>query len=334
MIAFFTDAFCFLRTLTLAKIGNILKINLSYWVSILFRQVILWGKPYSISIEPVNFCNLACPECPAGNVKLTRTLQSIDNATYEKILKEASYLTYLMLYFQGEPYLHRNLFGLIRMAFQRGIYTAISTNAQLLNDDYAEKTVRSGLQRIIISMDGITQEAYEKYRHKGDLDKVLEGIQRIREWRKELKSKTPYIVVQFIVFKTNQHQLNKVRSFALAAGADKVEIKTAQLYDFEFGHPLMTDIKAYSRYKKGDDNRYVIKSRLSNRCFRLWNGCVITVSGDVVPCCFDKDADHVMGNVNEQSFHNIWKGRKYFEFRKMILANRKKCNICNNCTET
>lgn len=313
---------------------NIVRVQFSYRLSLLRKKPVLWGKPYSISIEPVDFCNLSCPECPVGAGQLTRRKQHIDYSLFDKILNEtAPDLVWLMLYFQGEPYLHRNIFDLIRASVQRGIYTAISTNAQLISDRYAEQTVRSGLHRIIISLDGITQETYEAYRRNGQLNKVLEGMANLRRWRKRLHSATPFIVAQFIVFRSNQHQLNEVRAFAKAAGADKVEIKTAQLYDFENGNPLMTDIDRYSRYRKTGDGRYEIKSRLPNRCFRLWSGTVITAAGDVLPCCFDKDAAQSMGNIRSQSLYRIQKNEPYMQFRNDILHHRKNCEMCRNCTE-
>ncbi len=327
-----SDVRQFLRALSARKIINASQIHLSYYYSLVTRKATVWGKPYSMSIEPVNFCNLACPECPAGIGQLSRPRQSIDPLLFTKIIGEiSSKLMYLMLYFQGEPYLHRNIFELISIAVQRKIYTAISTNAQLISDQYAEQTVRSGLQRIIISMDGITQKAYESYRRKGRLDKVIEGISNLRKWRDQLKSNTPYIIVQFIVFKTNQDQLDKIRSFAMDAGADKVEIKTAQLYNFESGNPLMTDLTDYSRYEKTESGHYVVKSKFPNRCSRIWNGTVVTVSGDVTPCCFDKDAGIVMGNLTNDRLHDIWQNNQYMRFRQNILNNRKMYKICRNC---
>ena len=334
LFPYLSDAYRFLRTLNAGKIINIFRVRLSYGWSLLRRKPVVWGRPYSMSVEPVDFCNLACPECPAGIGQLTRSKQILNVALFEKIINEAApNLAYLMLYFQGEPYLHRDIFTLMRMSVQRGIYTSISTNAQLISDSYAEQTVRSGLQRIIISMDGITQEAYESYRRNGRLDKVLEGIAALREWRRRLNSPTPYIIVQFIVFRTNQHQLGAVHDFAKNAGADKVEIKTAQLYDFANGNPLMPDVGRYARYRKVAGGCYEIKSKLPNRCFRLWNGTVVTASGHVVPCCFDKDASMTVGNAASQPLYHIWKNDRYMQFRQHILHHRKKIDMCRNCTE-
>ncbi len=59
----------------------------------------------------------------------------------------------------------------------------------------------------------------------------------------------------------------------------------------------------------------------------------MTWDGDIVPCCFDKDAKYVMGNIHQQSFKDIWNGQKYHEFRAQLFQNRKEIDICRNCTE-
>src|SRR5690606_11675796 len=83
--------------------------------------------------------------------------------------------TYLTFYFQGEPYLNPNFLDMATYAASKGIYTSTSTNAHYLKDEVAKKTVESGLERIIISIDGTTQDVYQQYRVGGQLEKVLEG---------------------------------------------------------------------------------------------------------------------------------------------------------------
>jgi radical SAM protein with 4Fe4S-binding SPASM domain len=65
----------------------------------------------------------------------------------------------------------------------------------------------------------------------------------------------------------------------------------------------------------------------------MWSSGVITWDGLVVPCCFDKDATHQMGNLAENSFHDVWKGPAYNGFRQAILKSRSEIDICKNCTE-
>ena len=111
--------------------------------------------------------------------------------------------------------------------------------------------MKAVLDRLIISIDGTTQEVYEQYRVGGNLDKVMEGAKNIVKWKKELKSKTPFIVFQFLVVKPNEHQMEDVKKLAKEMGVDDVWFKTAQVYDYENDpNHLIPTIDKYSRYKK------------------------------------------------------------------------------------
>jgi radical SAM protein with 4Fe4S-binding SPASM domain len=242
-------------------------------------------------------------------------------------------LFYLNLFFQGEPYLHPLFFQMIEYAGKKKIYTATSTNAHFLTDEAAKKTVRSGLDRIIISLDGLDQASYEKYRVGGSFDKVLDGVRNLVKWKKELKSATPYIILQFIIFHTNEHQVPAFRKLAKEIGVDKLEFKTAQVYNYEEGNPLIPVNESYSRYKKKNGGKYILDNPLHNRCHRMWHGCVITWDGLVVPCCFDKDAEYLIGDLKKQNFQQIWRGELYDNFRKHVFSARKEIDICRNCTE-
>lgn len=253
---------------------------------------------------------------------------------YQRVVDELGPgLFYLILYFQGEPFLNPLFFDMVEYAKRKRIYTATSTNAHFLNDKLAEKTVRSGLDRIIISLDGTDQETYEKYRVGGKLDTVIEGIRTLVKWKKKLRSPTPYIVLQFIVFKTNEHQAGDVKKLAKDTGVDKLELKTAQVYDYEEGNELIPENEKYSRYRKTETGKYIIDNSLMNHCFRMWRGSVITWDGLVVPCCFDKDATHRLGDLKKESFREIWNSKTYLDFRKQVFSNRAEIDICRNCTE-
>ncbi|MGB0431837.1 MAG: radical SAM/SPASM domain-containing protein [Bacteroidia bacterium] len=292
------------------------------------------GMPFSISVEPTTSCNLRCPECPSGLRSFSRPTGMLNLDIYQKIVDELSdYLIYLILYFQGEPYLNRQLFDFIRYASERRVYTAISTNAHYLTPTNARKTVESGLLRLIISIDGTTQETYQNYRIGGKLDKVLEGTKNLIEAKKELKSKTPYTIFQFLVVKPNEHQINEVKALAKEYGVDYVAFKSAQVYEYEQGNPLIPLNEKYSRYKKQADGTYTIKNKLLNHCWKMWHSCVFTWDGKVVPCCFDKDATHQMGSIANVPFKEIWHSEDYNHFRRSILKGRNQIDICTNCTE-
>ena len=327
------DSLNFLQKLTLRKISNIFLAKTAFYISRIVRKPVVWGLPYAYSIEPTGICNLKCPECPTGLGLIKRGTTAIKPEIYTSVLDQISNTaSYLMLYLQGEPFINPNIFRMIELADQSKIYTCISTNGHYLDKINAERTAKSGLDRLIISLDGTTNETYVQYRQGGSFQVVLAGIKNVVEAKRKLKSRTPHIILQFIVFKHNQHQIKEFKQLAKSLGADATSIKTAQLYDFEQGNERMTDLMKFSRYQK-QHGEFVIKKKQKNRCKRLWSIGVITSDGIMAPCCYDKNADHKLGDVNHSVIQLIWKGRNFKQFRSMVLTNRKGIDICRNCDE-
>lgn len=323
-----------INKLSAKRLWNASKIWTSYQRSKLGSKVVHSGMPMSLAFEPTTSCNLRCPECPSGLRSFTRPTGMLEKGLFENTIEELhKTLIYLTLYFQGEPYLHPQFYDLIRYAADRKIYTATSTNAHFLDDENARKTIESGLDRLIISIDGVTQKSYSSYRVGGSLDKVIDGTKNIIAWKKKLKSKTPHLIFQFLVVKPNEHQIENLYSLAHDLGIDEVRLKTAQIYDYENGSDLIPDNDKYSRYKQKSDGTWAIKNHLENRCWKMWQSSVITWDGKLVPCCFDKDAHHSMGSLNDSSFKEIWTSDAYNQFRSSIFKSRSEIEMCKNCTE-
>ncbi len=328
------DGLNFLSKLTFSRAWNSLKIVSSYYVSRVTRKPVHWGMPVSIAVEPTTACNLRCPECPSGLRAFTRPTGMLEKNFFKETIDSLhKKLLYLIFYFQGEPYLNRDFLEMVKYASSKKIYTATSTNAHYLDDENARRTVESGLDRLIISIDGTTQEVYQQYRVGGQLNKVIEGAKNIVKWRALLKQKKPFVVFQFLVVRPNEHQLEDVKSLARQIGVDDVWFKTAQVYDYHTDpHSLIPVNERYSRYKKTKEG-YQFKGHLANHCWRLWHSPVITWDGLVVPCCFDKDAQHRLGDLKKKSFKEIWRSKDYHTFRAQVLKGRKEVDICANCSE-
>lgn len=329
------DSLNLLSKLTLHRGWNAARVLASYYVSRWSKKAIQWGYPISVSFEPTTSCNLRCPECPSGQRSFTRSKGMLKKEffmqTIDEIHKE---LLYLVFYFQGEPYLNPAFLDMVRYAADKNIYTATSTNAHYLNDANARKTVESGLDRLIISIDGATQEVYQQYRRGGSLDKVIEGAKNIVYWKRTLKSKTPFVIFQFLVVRPNEHQIEEVQQLAKEVGVDDVWFKTAQVYDYlNDPNQLIPVNEKFSRYKKDAAGNYKVKNKLHNHCWKLWHANVITWDGMIVPCCFDKDAKHLLGNLRKQSFKEIWHNNNYKRFRSRLMSGRKNIDICANCSE-
>jgi radical SAM protein with 4Fe4S-binding SPASM domain len=329
------DTINLISKLTPRRALNAFRVLSSFYVSKWTRKPVQWGLPVSISFEPTTSCNLRCPECPSGLRAFTRPTGMLKkdffSETIDQIHRE---LLYLVFYFQGEPYLNPDFLDMVKYASSKGIYTATSTNAHYLNDINAKRTVESGLDRLIISIDGTTQDVYQSYRVGGKLEKVIEGARNIVKWKKELNSKKPFVFFQFLVVKPNEHQIEDIKKLAKEVGVDEVRFKTAQIYDYENDpHNLIPTIEKYSRYHRKEDGSHLPKNKLLNHCWRLWHATVISWDGLVVPCCFDKDATHKLGDLKGKTFEEIWKSDEYKGFRNSILKGRKEIDICSNCSE-
>ena len=334
MIGGIRDAMNLASKMTWKRAHNSAQVLQSYYTSRSTRHPRISGLPISISVEPTTSCNLRCPECPSGLRSFTRPTGMLDQALYTKIIDELSpTLSYLTFYFQGEPYLNPGFLRMVKYASSKEIYTSTSTNAHFLSTEVAESTVTSGLDRLIISIDGTTQEAYQSYRIGGSLNKVLEGTKNIVNAKKQLKSRTPHVVFQFLVTGLNEHQIPHVHKLARAFGVDQVLLKTAQIYQFENGSPLIPHQDRYARYRQNPNGSWSVKNTLADHCWKMWHSCVVTWDGKVVPCCFDKDAHFVLGDLQTDSFANIWRGEPYHKFRKTLLGSRSEIEMCRNCTE-
>ena len=104
--------------------------------------------------------------------------------------------------------------------------------------------------------------------------------------------------------------------------------KTAQLYDYSNGHPLMPSDEQYSRYAKGADGHYHRKP-IGRGCLRVWSGVVITTIGEVLPCCYDKAHAHAYGNIMKETLETLFSNERALAFRKAALAQNP--DICKQC---
>lgn len=334
MVAKIRDILKIIACFAPPKAWNAVKVLISYHWFRMTKKGEHWGLPISISVEPTTACNLGCPECPSGLKQFSRHTGNMKPELFELMLRQFKRsVAYINFYFQGEPYINPNFLGLVTKASKAGIYTSTSTNAHFITSDVAKRTIESGLDRMIISIDGTTQETYEQYRVNGQLENVLEGTRNMVHWKQKLNSRTPHLIFQFLVVKPNEHQVSEVQKLAAQMGVDEVRLKTAQVYDYENGNPLIPTNETYSRYKQGVDGKWRIKNKLLNQCWRMWSGCVVTWDGVVVPCCFDKDATHQMGDLKQHTLKQVWNNARYQAFRKSIVNSRSEIDICTNCTE-
>jgi radical SAM protein with 4Fe4S-binding SPASM domain len=325
----------FFRYLSFIKICNVIIVLLAYTVSRLLRRPIVWGRPFSLNLEVTNHCNLRCRECPSGQGTLTRPMGYLRYDDFVAWLAQfQDRLIHLTLYFQGEPFLHPDLLKMVAHAHQQRIHVQISTNGHFFtSDDFCRQIIASGLGTLIVSLDGITETSYQAYRQGGSLLQVLDGLERLAIVRRQLGSFTPRLHLQFLVLKHNEHEIPKVLELGRCLGADQVVLKSAQVYNFDDIEEILPMRRQFRRYEKTPEGGWRLKGDVRNTCLRLWNSSLITWDGKVLPCCYDKDADHALGDLRAEPFTAIWHNRHYQEFRQRVLSNRPGIDICANCGE-
>lgn len=318
-----------LSSLTLIKLSNLFLLYASHALSKLLKRNLHRGNPAYLTLETTNSCNLSCPECVTGMNGLSRKTSWMSYEDAENIISQTSaHAMVANLYFQGEPLLNPDLFKIIRATSEAKIYSIISSNAQTLSIEKGEQLVKSGLKKMVISLDGLTQETYSKYRVRGNVDKVFEAIKYLVAARKKYKSAFPLIEVQFIVFNFNEHEIKAARKRIYDMGCDRFVLKTAQFYNAERAKAWMPANKKYARYEK--DEISILKNKAQNGCKKMWTSLVVCSGGEVALCCMDKNATFSPGSTGRNKIPELWHGQKLEQFQQDIMSGSY-LPICHNC---
>ena len=321
-----------IKSFKFRRLNNSIKVYFSYYLSLLLRKSFFFGFPPVVVIEPTNICNLKCPLCPSGNGTLKRQKGYMDFSLFKKIIDEIKDKSFMVvLWNQGESFLHKDILKMVKYASDNHLFTLASTSLNLMPD--AEDLINSGLDSMIVSLDGTTQETYNKYRVNGDLSKVIENTKKIIEAKKKLKKSNPLIRWQFLVMKHNEHEIEKIKQLAKEMKVDNLELKTVQIYSREDINNFLPINPKYRRYKIQNES-FELKFGIKNRCRRIWTNAVINWDGEAAVCCFDKDVKYKIGNIKDSTLSELWRNEKISKIRNKILQNRSSIPICRNCGES
>ena len=323
----------------ITKILNWIKVE----ASILRKPERPWGWPTHLMIEPTNHCNLRCALCPLTS-GMSRPRGHMDLSLFKRIIDETGdYVFFVLLWNWGEPFLNPSVFEMISYAKNKGIRVVSSTNGHFLaKAENADKVIRSGLDTLIVAIDGIKQETYERYRQGGDLEAVLGGIRTIEARKRDLKSRTPLVNLRFIVMKQNEHEIPGLEDLARSVGVDVLTLKTLNDYlnvNYHEGKYLMEekegeflpDDSRYRRFETVQNGKTLLRLR-HNPCKNLWNNPVIDWDGTVCPCTYDFDEKYILGDLNKTSFKDIWFGPRYGRIRRQFRSDWKRIGLCGSCS--
>jgi len=239
---------------------------------------------------------------------------------------------FLLVYHQGEPYINKHFSEFVRIAKKRRIYVTTSTNGHYFTAKTIRETIESGLDSMIVSIDGTSQESYARYRVGGTLEKVIAGTKALMLERQNMGSRTPNVALQFLVMKHNEHEIPEMRRLAGEIGVDRLLIKNIEVRSPEEADQWLPENEAFRRYHF-DGNSLLVKNSEKESCTRPWLSTLINWDGTVVPCCFDKNGHYGMGNILNAQAAEIWKGDDFQDFRSKLLRDRRDIDICRNCNQ-
>jgi radical SAM protein with 4Fe4S-binding SPASM domain len=292
------------------------------------------GKPYSISFEPTTRCNLKCPECHTGAGVLERKSSDMPFERFAQIVDEVSPFTITaLLHFQGEPLMNPLIYRMIDYATEKRMVTEMATNATLIDRDSAYKLVKSGLKKMVVTIDSPFEDRFGFYRKGGNFKKVIEGIQNVQIAKSKLSNKYPLVVLELLALKENMDQIESFIELGISLNADSLRIKSAYLISTDQAEKKVPIGTKYSRYAIDNKGIVSLKATCNRACSAPWYKLSITHDGWVVPCCFDKSATYIMGTSNHFTISQIWFSKHYNLFRSRLLKYRGQIPVCSSCPQ-
>ncbi|MBI3298626.1 MAG: radical SAM protein [Elusimicrobia bacterium] len=293
------------------------------------RRAVL-RKPSSVLLETTNNCNLNCPYCMVGQQNqwiaahgsvshdlMTRPAGVMTPETFAVVRKSLLDFGILNVYlhFQGEPMLNRNAPDFARQLKKDGLKVQMFTNGLAFTDKSLQAMVDAGIDLIRFSVDGASEETYQANRVGGVFKKVHENMGKAVQAAKGTKTRVEW---QFLPMRNNEHEVEAATAMAKALGINFFA-KGFRVTDPERA-PLQ------EKYRCG---------MLKKPCTDVYYQLGIYWNGDVVPCCYDNNAEEVMGNILAKPLRAIWDSPKYSTFRRHVDEFEKnpaaEPALCKSC---
>ena len=306
--------------------ANILKLR----ANMALRREAIRNYPTIAYIEPTLYCNLRCPACPTGLQLGLRPAASLQWDMFTSIIDDiGDYVFVLEMFNWGEPLLHKQTPELIQYAKSKQMEVRLSSNLSLrLTDDYIERLVRSGLDRLIVSLDGATAETYEKYRRQGDFSLVRANMLRIQAVKAKLGVDKPEVTWQFLVFQHNEHELDTVKANYKNWGADTLELAGAQIPSEPHREGFApSTIPEYNIYDLGHPSQLKTRQILSGDrpCSWLYGAFVLNPNGKVSPCCACPAEKDDFGEYSPaRGFLAVWDSERFRRARRLFATIRNR----------
>jgi len=171
-------------------------------------------NPVKARLDISTVCQLRCLLCPTEENNGRDFLKSgmMAHSAFTRFLEHNPQIETVDLASAGEALLNPDLSKILKSAYERGVLTSLGggVNMNDASDEALEALVKYKTAHIRVSVDGVTEETYRKYRVGGSLNKVLANVKKINEFKEKYQSEFPEILLQFILFGHNEHELERV----------------------------------------------------------------------------------------------------------------------------
>ena len=322
----------FIETFTTGKGLNFIRNTIEYR----HLRSHLKSYPPQLVVDITNICNLACPLCPTGIDRIDRSKGIMAIDSFAKTLDSVKGKSLAVhLYNWGEPLLVKNFVDYCRLAKQQGFVVSTSSNLSLrLSPAMVTDIINSGLDRLIVSFDGLSEKNYLKYRIKGNYELVRQNLKSLINTKKSLRSPYPLIVLQLVKHKENIEDGRLLAQFARKIGADSWQVVDA-LLPFGSGgdrneiEQWITSDRRTTNADKFDIREY----ELGKPCSHLWKYPVINHDGAIAPCCYVFDTRDDFATMSNLNFISAWNSPKYIAARNLFAGKRESSPLpCHSCT--
>lgn len=320
----YMDGFHFVRQgLGLRARLNVILQRITHWI----RPLSVWGIPYYITVEPASICNLRCPVCPSGLKKTRRDPALLPLENFKALIDQiGDYLVCLQLWEWGEPLLNPDFYEMVAYAKKKGIVLITSTNGHFFESaEAAEKLIKSGLDGIILAVDGTTQEVYEKYRVGGDLEKVLRGIGNLVA-AKKVYGGGPVLHFRMVINAYNEHQIDDFLKLGVSLGVDMVSNKKINCHmgGEDDNLSILPQQEGLVRNRQHAGYKY--------HCTIPWCNPGLMSNGHIALCALAALGETCLEPIDTtHSFRQIWQSQAAREFRRNMKEDQNHYEICRSC---
>ena len=281
--------------------------------------------PDRVYLESTNVCNLDCIMCPTGMHIDTRPKGYISWELYTAVVDEiAPFAEAVVLHSWGEPLLHPKIIEMIKYAKERDLWVETSTNAMLLDEEKSRALLEAGLDRVYLSMDGLTKETYEKVRVGGDFERVLGNIERFLDLKHELGSPIE-ADIQIVRLAETDAEVEAFVERWKQTHATLINIKELDTWGGQIDEVSALAVETDAPVNDVNAER--------KPCPNLWYHAHIHWDGVLVSCSRDYDAITPLGNVKNGGVLKTWHGARMRMMRQWHATGNFCAHQCLDCTE-